>query len=87
MRIRIRHETSYRYLEPAKSAIQHLRLTPRNFYGQHVTDWRIDVDRDCRLISSEDAFGNIVHRFTVDSPVRHMLAVEIARSQPQMLNG
>ncbi len=69
MRIRIRHETSYRYLEPAKSAIQHLRLTPRNFDGQHVKDWRIDVDRDCRLINSEDAFGNIVHRFTVDGPL------------------
>jgi transglutaminase-like putative cysteine protease len=68
MRIRIRHETTYRYLEPAKSAIQHLRLTPRNFDGQHVKDWRIDVDRDCRLMASEDAFGNIVHRFTADGP-------------------
>ncbi|PPD43946.1 MAG: transglutaminase [Methylocystis sp.] len=68
MRIRIRHETTYRYLEPAKSAIQHLRLTPRNYDGQHVSDWRIDVDRDCRLLQSEDAFGNIVHRFTADGP-------------------
>ncbi|QGM97343.1 transglutaminase family protein [Methylocystis parvus] len=68
MRIRIRHETTYRYVEPAKFAIQHLRLTPRNFDGQHVKDWRIDVDRDCRLLSSEDAFGNIVHRFTAEGP-------------------
>jgi transglutaminase-like putative cysteine protease len=69
MRIRIRHETTYRYLEPAKSAIQHLRLTPRNYDGQHVASWRIDVDRDCRLLDSEDAFGNIVHRFTADGPI------------------
>ncbi len=69
MRIRIRHETTYHYLEPAKSAIQHLRLTPRNHDGQHVKDWRIDVDRDCRLLQSEDAFGNIVHRFTADGPL------------------
>jgi transglutaminase-like putative cysteine protease len=68
MRIRIRHETTYRYLEPAKSAIQHLRLTPRNYDGQHVAAWRIDVDRDCRLLHSEDAFGNIVHRFTAEGP-------------------
>lgn len=68
MRIRIRHETTYRYQEPAKSAIQHLRLTPRNYDGQHVKDWRIDIDRDCRLFSSEDAFGNIVHRVTADGP-------------------
>lgn len=68
MRIRIRHETVYRYAEPAKSAIQHLRLTPRNFDGQHVAQWRIDVDRDCRLRQSEDAYGNIVHRFTAEGP-------------------
>ncbi len=68
MRIRIRHETIYRYLEPAKSAIQILRLTPRNYDGQHVIRWGIDVDRDCRLRQSEDAFGNIVHRFTADGP-------------------
>lgn len=75
MRIRIRHETSYRYQEPAKSAIQHLRLTPRNYAGQHVKDWRIDVDRDCRLISSEDAFGNIVHRFTADGPLESITTI------------
>lgn len=69
MRIRIRHETTYRYLEPAKFAIQQVRLSPRNYDGQHVTDWRIDVDRDCRLLQSEDAFGNIVHRFTADGPL------------------
>jgi transglutaminase-like putative cysteine protease len=68
MRIRIRHETTYRYLEPVKAAIQHLRLTPRNYDGQHIKSWRIDVDRDCRLIASEDAFGNVVHRFTADGP-------------------
>lgn len=68
MRIRIRHETTCRYLEPVKAAIQNLRLTPRNSDGQHVKSWRIDVDRDCRLIASEDAFGNVVHRFTADGP-------------------
>ncbi|WP_036285381.1 transglutaminase family protein [Methylocystis sp. ATCC 49242] len=69
MRIRIRHETIYRYSEPARSAIQSLRLTPRNYDGQHVAHWRIDVDRDCRLSQSEDAFGNIVNRFTADGPL------------------
>ena len=29
MRIRITHETTYRYSEPVKSAVQILRLTPR----------------------------------------------------------
>lgn len=64
MRIQIRHQTTYRYNEPAKSTIQHLRLTPRNYDGQHVARWRIDVDRDCRLRTSEDAYGNILNRLT-----------------------
>lgn len=64
MRIQISHKTTYIYNEPAKSTIQHLRLTPRNYDGQHVSQWRIDVDRDCRLRAAEDAYGNILHRLT-----------------------
>lgn len=66
MRIQIRHKTTYAYAEPAKSTIQHLRLTPRNYDGQHVAQWRIDVDRDCRLRAAEDSYGNIMHRLTSD---------------------
>jgi transglutaminase-like putative cysteine protease len=69
MHIRVRHETIYRYAAPAKAAIQKLALTPRNHDGQHVLDWRIDVDRDCRLRAGEDAFGNVVHSFSVDGPI------------------
>ncbi|WP_448952790.1 transglutaminase family protein [Labrys neptuniae] len=64
MRIRVAHETVYRYERPAKSVIQTLRLTPRSHDGQHVVRWRIDVDQDVRLSQSEDAFGNISHAFT-----------------------
>ena len=42
MRLRIRHETAYRYATPASRAIQTLRLTPRGHDGQFVVDWRID---------------------------------------------
>ena len=35
MRIRITHETVYRYETPAKSAMQIVRLTPRNHDGQY----------------------------------------------------
>lgn len=75
MRIRIRHETTYRYLQPARTAVQHLRLTPRNYDGQHVVDWRIEVDRDCRLHQSEDAYGNVLHRFSVDGPLKSISTV------------
>lgn len=63
MRIRVSHETLYRYAAPATGVIQTLRLTPRNHDGQYVVDWRIDISEDCRLEQQEDAFGNITHTF------------------------
>jgi transglutaminase-like putative cysteine protease len=68
MRIRISHETSYRYDAPTHGVIQTLRLTPRNHDGQFVADWRIDVSEDARLDVHEDAFGNITHTFSADGP-------------------
>lgn len=70
MLIRVRHETIHRYGAPAKSAMQRLLVTPRNHDGQHVRQWRIDVDHDCALTSGEDAFGNIEHRFFVEGPLQ-----------------
>jgi len=72
MLIRVRHETTYRFGAPAKSAMQRLLVTPRNHDGQHVRQWRIDVDHDCCLVSGEDAFGNIEHRFFVEGPLQSL---------------
>jgi transglutaminase-like putative cysteine protease len=69
MRIRIAHDTRYHYEVPPKGVIQTLRLTPRNFEGQYVSDWRLDVSTNCRLDRQEDAFGNIAHAFTADGPL------------------
>jgi transglutaminase-like putative cysteine protease len=72
MRIRISHETLYRYELPAKGVIQTLRMTPRNHDGQYVVDWRIDVSADCRLDAQVDAFGNVTHTFTADGPLEQL---------------
>jgi transglutaminase-like putative cysteine protease len=72
MRMRITHLTTYRYATPAASAIQMLRLTPRNHDGQYVARWRIDVSADCRLDQHEDAFGNITHAFTAEGPFEEL---------------
>src|SRR6266853_5410295 len=69
MRIRVSHETLYRYEQPPKGVIQMLRMTPRNHDGQYVVGWRIDVSADCRLDQHEDAFGNITHAFAADGPL------------------
>jgi transglutaminase-like putative cysteine protease len=70
MRIRVAHQTTYRYSPPAKSIIQALRLTPRNHDGQHVVHWRIDLlDADGRLRALEDSFGNLCHTLSLSGPV------------------
>lgn len=66
MRLRIVHETAYRFDPPATGAIQTLRLTPRGHDGQFVVNWRIEVDHDCRLDPATDPFGNVVHSFTTE---------------------
>src|SRR6266852_4897175 len=69
MRICVAHETVYRYDAPCTGVIQTVRLTPRNHAGQYVVNWRIDVSADCRLEPQEDAFGNIMHAFSVAGPI------------------
>ncbi len=69
MRIRVSHETVYRYDAPPKGVIQTLRMTPRNHDGQYVVGWRIEASADCRLDAQEDAFGNLTHTFSADGPL------------------
>jgi transglutaminase-like putative cysteine protease len=72
MRFRVRYDTLWSYASPVKAVIMVLRLTPRSHDGQHIAAWRIDLDVDCRLTASEDAFGNIVHTFNADGPLQHV---------------
>jgi transglutaminase-like putative cysteine protease len=65
MRICVTRETVYSYDPTCTGVIQTLRLTPRNHAGQYVVNWRIDVFADCRLEQQEDAFGNVMHAFSV----------------------
>ncbi len=69
MRIKISHETRYRYEYPVRSIIQALRMTPRDYAGQHVLSWRIEPAIDGRLRAEEDGLGNIVHIFSAEGPV------------------
>ena len=87
MRIRITHETVYHYSEPAKSAIQLLRLTPRGHDGQTVLSWNIDMDGDARLMRREDWYGNIIHSLSVSGPVSQITLQVRARSRPRTRPG
>lgn len=72
MRIRVSHQTDYRYQHPVRGVIQVLRLTPRSHDGQYVVDWRIEVSDDCRLEPFTDAQGNACHTFTVEGPISEL---------------
>jgi transglutaminase-like putative cysteine protease len=68
MRLRVRHDTVYRYSDPVRSAIQLLRVTPRSTDNQFVRRWRVSIEADARLDRGEDAYGNITHLAYVDGP-------------------
>jgi transglutaminase-like putative cysteine protease len=72
MRICVARETVYRYDTPCTGMIQTLRLMPRNHAGQYVVNWRIDVSANCRLEPVEDAFGNVIHTFSLAGPVSEL---------------
>lgn len=72
MRLKLRHETRYRYDAPARGAIQILRLTPRDHATQSVRHWRVEIDADGRLQRDEDAYGNITHTFSIDGPIEEL---------------
>ena len=69
MRLSILHRTTYRYSQPQTRLIQLLRMTPSSHAGQHVIDWRIDIDRDARLRYRRDGFGNETAMLYVQGPV------------------
>lgn len=72
MRLIIRHETIYRYAEPARAVIQHLRMTPRGYEGLFIRKWRVEIDADCRLDKDEDSFGNVMHSFSAEGPLAEL---------------
>lgn len=87
MRLRVAHTLLFRYEPPATGAIQVLRLTPRNYEGQYVVRWRIDVAPDVRLAGHEDAFGNITHVFTADGPLGELRVEVDGQVETQNIDG
>jgi transglutaminase-like putative cysteine protease len=64
MRIRVSHEIIHRFVPPARTVNQILRLRPLSFDSQYVLRWRIDVDADGALRETEDAHGNAVASYS-----------------------
>ena len=69
MRLKITHETSYRYDAPVQGLVQSLRLTPSVFEGQKVLDWTIAVSGGQRGVGYRDGAGDWIESWTVRGPV------------------
>jgi transglutaminase-like putative cysteine protease len=87
MRIRIWHDTTYRYSWPVTGVIQTLRLTPRNTDGQYIMGWRIDISADCPLTCHVDAFGNVTHTLTADGPLDQLVVHVEGEAEIEDTNG
>jgi transglutaminase-like putative cysteine protease len=72
MRIHIRHDIIQTFTPPAKGLNGVLRLTPRSHEGQHVIDWRVEIDADCRLRNNEDSFANITQGVSLAGPTSQL---------------
>jgi transglutaminase-like putative cysteine protease len=69
MRLIVRHEIAWTWEAPPRSLVEHLRIEPRNHEGQHVINWRTDVEPGGRTRTAEDAFGNAFDCLSVDGPL------------------
>jgi transglutaminase-like putative cysteine protease len=77
MRLRVQHQTVYRYEKPNPYSIQTLRLSPRPYEGCAVLTWSVRGEGRRELPSLIDGFGNLTHCHTVTRPhVEMTLAVE-----------
>ena len=72
MRLSIDHHTRYRFSEPQARVVQLLRVTPGDYAGQTVIDWRIDVDCDARLRTATDGYGNATTMLYIDGPLQSL---------------
>lgn len=66
MLLHIRHETLYRYTAPVRHSVQQLKLTPRTEEQQRTLRWELLTPG--HRTEQIDAFGNITHLLTIDTP-------------------
>ena len=69
MRLSIDHRTTYRFTAPQSRLVQLLRVTPADSHDQTVARWSIHVDRDARMRTGRDGFGNVVTMLYVEGPL------------------
>jgi transglutaminase-like putative cysteine protease len=65
MKLRVFHETSYRYDQPVRRSIQMLRMTPAKTQRQNVLHWHLDLPG--KATPWTDAYGNLCHCLVMEN--------------------
>ena len=73
MKLRIFHQTVYRYDRPVRNLVQSLRLTPSVFEGQRTHNWTIDVTAGIRGPGFRDGAGDWIEGWTVRGPIEEVV--------------
>lgn len=66
MRLKIRHDTHYRFTKPVSFGLQHLRKTPKTSQVQTVIAWRTEVKGGRKELWFEDHHRNVTELISFD---------------------
>lgn len=77
MKLRIGHQTLYRYDRPARNLVQSLRLTPTVYEGQRTQEWSVAVSGGVKGPGFRDGAGDWIEGWTVRGPTAEV-AVTVA---------
>ncbi len=66
MRLKISHQTRYRYDAPVRYGLQQLRLTPKSRAGQEVVNWQTSVAGGSIELAFDDEHNNHVELVSID---------------------
>ncbi len=87
MRLAVHHTETLTYDTPSLGTIQVLRLTPRDHTGHYVCDWSVNVETDCHIATTKDAFGNIVTSFSVQGPLETLTIQTVGEVETEETHG
>jgi transglutaminase-like putative cysteine protease len=70
MKLRVNHQTIYRYEQMVKRSVQYLKMSPQTLANQQVLNWQLSVPG--KTITQSDGFGNVWTTLYLDQPHREL---------------
>ena len=77
----IKHKTIFKYDNPPLSAIQKLRLTPRNDINQKILNWDIDI-KGCSIeLDTFDYHDNRIHLCKTKDDINEIEIIDFTKEK------